>query len=100
MTAVTRNGASEDYGTPSGVGPNVLPHAVDAYVYTRDESRRVGEAFNRVAVSYVLVEPVVEFAIGDVLTIERSGTTETRAVVNVRNSQVDGLPPQPVRLEL
>jgi len=100
LVGVQRGGTSEDYAADAGDGPFVFDTAIDAYVYERRESRQIGGIWDRVAVRFVLVEPVVQFTTGDVLTIEHAGATKKVKVAAVRDSQISTLPPQPVRLEL
>lgn len=103
LLAVTRGGASEDYATNAGGGSsNLLGNTFDAYVGERRTTFAEAQALNRATISYAIVpgDTRVDFVQGDVLTFERRGVTFERTVREVRTRQVDGLPPQPVRLDL
>lgn len=102
LTAVARGGASEDYASDSTDGPNLLASTFDAYVGERRTTFAEAQALNRATISYAIVpgDTRVDFKQGDVLTFERRGETFERTVREVRTRFVDGLPPQPVRLDL
>lgn len=99
LTQIARGGASEDYDTAAGGGSSIVWQGISrCYVGVRSATVTEGNLLNQTKVTYAVVDGAVwkDFAPGDVLTIDGA----THKVREVRNRQVDTLPPQPVRLDL
>ena len=101
LVDVVRGGTSEDYAQSAGGGADVLARGVDAYVTERRATFAEAQALNRSTISYAIVpgDTGIVFALGDTLRFEQNGGTFERTVREVRNRQVDGLSPQPVRID-
>lgn len=99
LTEVRRDGSTEDYDSPAGSGANLLDKRCDAYLSDRATIASTGGDLNRTILSYVLVpgDTGIEFEPDDVLIFADG---RTRVVAEVRDRQMVGLPPQPIRLEL
>lgn len=104
VTAVTRGGVSEDYDAPSGAGASILlSGSFDAYVSSRHATMQEAATLDRTTISYGIVpgDTGIDWQTGDVLTValNRNGGVIERTVREVRDRQIDNLPPQPIRLD-
>lgn len=96
LTSIERGGTSEDYDTPTGADSNVWQGISRCYVGVRSATLTEGNVLNRTKITYALIDGELgPFSPGDTLTID--GKVHT--VRDIRDRQVDVLPPQPIRLD-
>lgn len=103
LTNVKRGGGSEDFDTPAGTGAaTVWSGSVDAYFGRRRATAAEGSVLNQTSVAFVIVpgDLEIDFATGDVLTIEQNGAPFTRTIREFRDRELDFAISQPIRLDL
>lgn len=115
LIRVSRGGTSEDYdrasedydvpassdSTPTG-GDDAFTGSADAYFGSRRATLVEGNARNVERIEYVIVpgDLGLDFAVGDVLTIEQHGEQFQRRVHSFADRELPNTIAQPIRLDL
>lgn len=102
LVKVERGGTSEDYDVPDGADASVWEGSADAYFGRRRATMTEGSVLNRTQVSYVIVpgDLDINFATGDVVTLDQGGNVWTETVREFNDRTAMNLAPQPIRLDL